>query len=253
MEAVKKSTRELADFIYRDSQRIASLTAQIFGNALLNTEITQAKKDASEKGVGLATIVTGAMKSGTEDSLTEKNTYQPHDAAAAGLLTNLALLGRISDKPASARPGEIVRAAGTLYLFDGNLVRLSMSAVIPTVFGAAPDADPGLLAGLQAFIGMLPMPAGFVLRTPDSTIAGTIDANGLHEPISAAYFKHGADGIAEAGIVGILEGTGGTGLGDTLGSALLDGAQGLAKVFRDLLFPAGSIRLAPIAIYRSVH
>lgn len=245
----RKPAIELADFIYRDNPRINSLYSQLFNGLLLNTETTEAAKDAAERGIGLAAVVTGAMKKTVESNRSVKETRHPHDAIAGDLIASLGALGRVSDDFERALPGQLVRAHGTLFLFDSTLLQMAAS-IIPSF--AAQQGGEQAAVMMAAVINAMPAPTGFVLRTNSGDIVGTLDPAGLHEPIAASYFKHGKDGIAGVGLIGLREGRGSGASERPFCAPLLDGMQGFADALHDMLFPADGIRVAPLALFRSV-
>ena len=59
---------------------------------------------------------------------------------------------------------------------------------------------------LRTFLTKVPTPSAFLLRTANGgLVAGTLKADGMADPISTHYFKHGTAGLADIHLVGIKE------------------------------------------------
>jgi hypothetical protein len=104
---------------------------------------------------------------------------------------------------------------------------------------------------LQRFIKAVTFPSAFLLRTDSGhQVAGTIKEEGMEEPISSYYFKHGPAGLAGVYLVGIKEvAAGWFSLPET---QLFGAGQFAAKAFSEMVFPPDAIRITPIALFRKL-
>ncbi|SRR6266496_1241324 len=101
------------------------------------------------------------------------------------------------------------------------------------------------------FLKKLEVPSAFILETDHGTqLVGTLKDEGMQEPISTYYFKHGTAGLNGTFIIGIKEEPA---IGFTLPEEQVFGAsQAAAQALSSMFFPAGSIKLTPIAIFRKL-
>jgi hypothetical protein len=101
------------------------------------------------------------------------------------------------------------------------------------------------------FLSKITLPSGFLLRTADGTnIAGTLKENGMEEPISTYYFKHGTAGLSAVHLIGIKEIPA---YSFTLSNEQMIGAgQAAAEALRNMMFPPNAIMVTPIALFREI-
>ena len=247
----KKSKIELVDFLYRDSPRINSLYSQLFNGLLINTETSDAARNAAERGFGLATVVTGAVKKTEENNRAVKETRLPHDVIAADLIAALGALGRISDKIAESPPGTLVRATGRLYLMDDFVIKTAIVAISEKAKDQDETGMKSIRKWLKKVTDEIKAPNAFILQTGGCNVVGILDPVGMHEPVTATYFKYGDRGIDGVGVIGIKEspqrysGESQAGFYSSTGG-IYSGLLG------HTVFPAGSINISPLVIYREV-
>jgi hypothetical protein len=239
---------ELIDFIYRDADRIASLSAQLFRGNLISHEVTKAGKDGKESGLGLAAVVTGSHKATSEYSRSEKETRQPHDVATTDLLAKLIEAGRIHSDVTKAPQGGIIRAVGTLHLIDGGLLGIAGKVLEGFSIEGLPNE---ISKAVGSIMQTIEMPTGFLLDATIVQIVGTLKPDGLSEPLIATYFKHGDAGLAEVEVVGILEKSSQEPV-SVLGSQFFTATKLYTQKLGDLLFPTNGIRITPLVIFRKV-
>lgn len=260
--SVKKSEKEpgetpdqLFDFLYRDPRRIDSLYAQfhdgLFAALQKKSGVTyeeqkQAKLNAAIAEGGLAS------KRGTAEERSE--TIQPHDTILLDLLSRLKSDGWIQADYETAKPGSFVLIEGTLFLADRYLLSLAEMGLDVAMRDAKAKGGMGRgdVKNYEMIRKMLPkmnMTSSFYLQTSTGRlVSGTIKEEGLDEPISAYYFKHGAGGIGNVRVLGFKEPSGDPNL--VWNESQFFGAmRQVVGAFRDLLFTE-DIRLTPITIFR---
>lgn len=253
----------LYDFLYRDSGRIASYYAQFFREGHLTsieqTDQTHSGSDVSGE-VNVA-VIKGGTKANKGQTETLKRVSAPHDLITTDILSGLIEGGRISEDIESALHGALVIAKGTLVFADRYMLETSILAFETTV---QPNQRPKTPEereevrhqknGLKILKGMLEkltFPSAFLLSRDNGTLlAGTIKDEGMEEPISTYYFKHGAAGLPNVHMIGIKEvGS----LSFQLPSEnLLGAAQEAAQVLRTLVFPPDATIVTPIALFRKI-
>lgn len=238
--AADKLTDELVDFFYRDLPRAASLYAQLFGGHLTSVEKSTSGKHVAENVAGGAFYAKYDRRWGDESTESRKETYSPGDILATDVLKKLIKDGRVAEKVESAPTGCVVRAIGSLRLIDGGLMQMAANAI-------ATIPEMGLLAALMKSIQI---PAAYILKTSTGTIAGTLDVNGLHEPIGSTYIKHGSGEITGVEVIGIKEMSLPEEVIPDSTPPGLKAILGFATSIRQTILPADAYRVAPIAIFR---
>ena len=249
----------LYDFLYRDSGRIASYYAQIFIGRLPSLEQTATDRTSEDKGAKLDIhIASGDLKHTSETMRSSKRTVDPHDTVTTDVLSYLQSSGHIEPGVLGAAHGGLVLTHGTLVLIDRAMAELAVLSfdLMISEEERKPKAkqDQASLQGMRfirEFLPQLAMPSAFVLQGSDGCqVAGTIKEEGMEEPISSYYFKHGAAGLPDVYLVGIKETPSES---FTLPSTQLIGAgQQAAQALSDMLFPAGAVRVTPIALFRKL-
>jgi hypothetical protein len=251
-------TDALYDFLYRDSGRIGSYYAQIFGGKLSTFEKAESERTAGDKG-GKASIAIasfeGKLTQETQSGL--KRTFDPHDIIASDVLTVLSNAKKLTPDINSSPHGSLFLIQGTLVFIDKSMMELAGAS-----FDMLIDADkkkpkhqrdPNIqgIGVLRSFMNTLVIPSSFILCTNDGLqVAGTIKDEGMEEPISTYYFKHGTSGLSDVFLVGIKEVPSSS---FTVPQQQLFGAgQTAAQALSDMLFPKEAIRVTPIAMFRKL-
>ncbi len=249
----------LYDFLYRDAGRMASYYAQIFSGRLSSLEQTDTDRTSEDKGAKLDIhIASGDLKHTSETTHSSKRVVDPHDIVTTDVLSYLQNSGHIEPGVVEAAHGDLVLTHGTLVLIDRAMAELAVLSfdLMISEEERKPKAKQDQ-AGLQGmrfireFLPQLSMPSAFVLQGSDGCqVAGTIKEEGMEEPISSYYFKHGAAGLSDVYLVGIKETPSEA---FTLPSTQLIGAgQQAAQALSDMLFPPEAVRVTPIALFRKL-
>lgn len=98
----------LYDFLYRDSNRIASYYAQLFGGRLSSFEEIDTTRDTIDTtGHATVGVVGGDLKSSKENQVSNKNILDPHDVITADVLSSLRGQSRIQTDIESAPHGSL--------------------------------------------------------------------------------------------------------------------------------------------------
>ena len=255
----EKPPAGLYDFLYRDSNRITSYYAQIFGGQLSSIEKTDSERSTLDSGFkGSVHILSADQRSTNQVETGNKQIIDPHDIITTDVLSSLQDGGRLNSDLAGAPHGSLVMAQGTLLFVDKILGEVGSIAVDAAIRQeqSKPHSKQDKAAiitqkGVQQFLAKIQIPSAFLLRTNDGTlIGGTIKEAGMEEPISTYYFKHGTAGLADARVICIKEVPSQS---FVLPNSMLMGAgQAFAQAMSDLLFPPGAVRVTPIAIFRKL-
>lgn len=260
--AQDEQTDQLYDFLYRDSSRLISLYAQIFGGHLISFEKTDQSRTSDEKSgeakIGVAVAgVSGAKKSAAETIESARQIVDPHDIKVTDVLSALTEAGKIDRHIVSALPGTLVHAEGTLVFVDRSMLELGLIAMDSLVEEEKKkrghEKNRELIRNLEAvkdFMAKMHLPSAFVLRMPNIVIAGTIKESGMEEPISTYYYKHGASGLSGVQLVGIKEVP--TSSFEIPKTNLIGLGSQAAKALHDMLFPADSIKVTPLVFFRKL-
>lgn len=255
----EKLQAALYDFLYRDSGRITSYYAQIFGGHLTGLEETDASTDTVDKGGSLnAGVVSGDLKSTQQDTISSKRITDPHDVRTTDVLSYFSEQGRIQTNIENAPHGSLVIADGTVVFVDKSIVALAslffdmeINKKRKTARTQTEKAEIANLEQIRKFLAALDLPSGFLLQTKnDIQVAGTIKESGMEELISSYYFKHGSAGLSDVYLIGIKEAST---YSFTLPSEQLIGAGQIAvQALRAMMFPPNSIMVTPIAMFRKM-
>lgn len=249
---------ELYDFLYRDTGRFTSYYSQIFAGRLTSTEETDADRETRDRGLGgNLQVISGNVGKSEETSSISKRTIDPADLIPSDVLSSLQDGSFIKTDVAAAPHGALVQAKGTIVFADRHI--LEMSAVVFQGLIASEKQKPknkqdkDALQSYMMIEGLLhkvPLPSAFVLQTADVKIAGTLKDEGMEEPISSYYFRHGTSGLSDVYVIGIKEEP--TTSFTLPNTAFLAAAQQTAQALTTFLIPDDSIRVTPLCFYRKL-
>lgn len=249
----------LYDFIYRDSNRLNSYYAQIFSGRLVSLEKIDINTESKEKGGGIsAYIAKGDMKNSQQTQSSSKEFIDPHDLAITDILTKLLGEGLTSRDIQNTSHGSLALTKGTVMFIDKYILEVTGTVADALIQAEKAKGKQGnrttiqLYENVKLLIPKLILPSCFLFQAENGVqLVGTIKDNGLEEPISSYYFKHGINGIPDIYCLGIKESSIPIlGLSNT---PLLSATQQLLQIMNSLLFPATAIRVTPIAMFRKLH
>jgi hypothetical protein len=250
----------LYDFLYRDKGRLTSYYSQIFEGHLTSVEESDSDRETVSRAVGAnVQIVKGDLSKGEESGSAVKRTIDPHDLITTDVLTALREDSFLRTDIQTAPHGSLVQAQGTIVFADRHI--LEMASTVFKSLMEAEKAKPrhlqdkaalssyGMIDGLMRTI---PLPSAFVLDTTEGVqVAGTIKDEGMEEPISTYYFRHGVHGLAGVYMIGIKEVPSET---VTLPvTPFLEAAKQTAQGLTVLLIPPDAIRVTPLAFFRKLE
>ena len=250
---------ELYDFLYRDSGRITSYYAQIFGSHLSSTEETSAEQKGAEySGKVDVKVVSGDAKSTSTVQRTTKRVLIPHDVITTDVLTFLTGDFCINKDVFSAPHGAVIITQGTVVFVDSSMGEVALSAFreLARAEQSKPKVkqDTALIQEQKLTLTMfekITFPSGFFLATEDGIqIVGVIKDEGMEETIPSYYFKHGTSGLTDVYVVGIKEIP--TDNFMLPNEGLIGVGQHAAQAMSHVLFPASAIRVTPIALFRKL-
>jgi hypothetical protein len=169
--------------------------------------------------------------------------------------------GRVSHDIENAPHGSLVITKGTLVFADRIMLETALAAFEATF---QPNKKHKTLeereearnqvAGvkiLRVLLQKMSIPSAFLLHTSGSElVAGTIKDEGMEEPISTYYFKHGTAGLPDVYIIGIKEVSNRSFQLPT--THLLGAAQEAAHYLQTMVFPPDATIVTPIALFRSI-
>lgn len=100
---------ELYDFLYRDSSRINSYYAQMFGGLLSSLEQGVSKRSSVDSTVKAnVAVVSGDVKSTRENQESDKRSVVPHDLTTTDVLSALVERNLISYNIPDAQHGSLI-------------------------------------------------------------------------------------------------------------------------------------------------
>ncbi len=258
--ASEKQTAELYDFLYRDSSRITSYYAQIFGGRLSSLEETDSERSASDSGVkGSVHVLSADQRTSSQIESGSKRTIDPHDLITTDVLSSLRDGGRLNSDLAGAPHGSLLIAKGTLLFVDKVLAELANVAIEANIRQMQNQSHSkqnkvaiAQQKNVQMFLSRIEIPSTFLLRTDGGKlVAGIIKDTGMEEPISTYYFKHGTAGLSDVYVICIKEVPSSSfSLPNT---QLIGVAQAMAQALTVLLFPPDAIRVTPVAVFRRLE
>jgi len=245
----------LYDFLYRDSSRIASYYAQIFSGRLTSLEELDTVKESAEKSGGVSIeILKGRLTKTADDSFSQKRVIDPHDVVTTDVLSYLIDHNMIADDLESAEQGSLFIAHGSLVFCDRFMLEttvLAAEAALAKPKTAEERQNAAGIKWLKQFLGRVTFPSAYLLRTQSGEmIAGTIKDEGMEEPISTYYFRHGTAGLPGVYVIGIKEES-----SESFQLPLtqfIGAAQFAAEFLRNMVFPPDSIKATPLAFFRKL-
>jgi len=252
-------TDVIYDFLYRDTSRIASYYAQVFGGRLTSFEKSEAERESGDRTGKLTVPVLGLEGKLTKETGSGlKQVFDAHDMVAANVLAALSKAGRLNKDVEAAPHGALVLAQGSLIFLDKAM--MDMAAMTFDVMLTAETKKPkhqrntemvNNLTITLSFLKAVTIPSAFLLRsTSGRLLCGTIKDDGMEEPISTYYFKHGTAGLSDVLLVGVKE-IPSTTFAIT-GQQLFGAAQKAAAALSEMLFPKDAVRVTPIVLFRKV-
>lgn len=250
----------LYDFLYKDSNRITSYYAQLFGGHLTAFEQTDSEKDSHPKSTSVnAGVIKHRESIIGEVSSGSKRVINPHDIIVTDVLSKLANSGALNDDIQNAPHGALVLVKGTLILTDRSMFGLATASFDAAIRDEQRkhknQQNTAVIDGLtflKEVTKNMEMPSSFLLKTDSGDeIAGIIKDEGMEEPISSYYFKHGSAGLSDVFAIGIKELTESKQVFAT--TEFLAGMQQAAQGMSEMLFSADAIRVTPVALFRRIE
>jgi hypothetical protein len=197
-----EQTGALYDFLYKDSGRVASYYAQIFGGRLASLERTDSDLERKSQTAGVNVhVAKGDVGTANEIQASTKSIIDPHDLVTTDVLSWIMQNGQVRDDVTDAPHGSLVKAYGTLvfvdkYMIEVALVGLEIAAEEkPEARTPEEKSRAKSFENLKKILAKIVLPSAFVVLTETGIqIAGTVKESGMEEPISTYYFKHGTIG-----------------------------------------------------------
>ncbi len=249
----------LYDYVYRDTGRITSYYAQLFGGLLKSSERTDADRQTKETAGKLDLQLFGGTRASTSSIETSlRNVSDPHDIIITDVLRQLVKDNRFHENVGNAPDGALVLEQGSLVFVDGSILRMA-SPIIEALLvqqrkKPRRERDEAALHAMEMVRGLLDkisVPSAYLFKTRSGVlVAGTLRDEGMVEPISMYHFKHGTTGLSGIYLVGIKEMP--TGGWDLPSTPLIGASQQFAVELGKLVFPPEAIRLTPLAMFRKL-
>jgi hypothetical protein len=248
----------LYDFLYRDPVRIPSFYAQLFGGRLSTVELTTAAREATERAgkVSAMNVLSGEAK-GIEDRTTgRKEVIDATDLLAGDVLSALVGKGTVREDFVEAPSNALILVSGEVTFVDHSALKIGKivleAAIKDEEKKKGHQKNRDAIRGLEMvakLIDTITLPSMFVMRTAGGpVIAGQVRDEGMAEPISAHYFKHGASTLRDVFAVGVKESDGSP--IELPQAQFFTAAMGMAQALGGLLFPPDAVRITPIALFR---
>ncbi|HWS90231.1 MAG TPA: hypothetical protein VN282_24895 [Pyrinomonadaceae bacterium] len=245
----------LYDFLYRDSSRIASYYAQLFSGRLTSLEELESSRDASEKhGEANVQLLKGGTKKSADDSFSQKRVIDPHDVITTDVLSYLVEHHMISEDVEAAEQGSLFIAQGSLVFCDKFMLETAVLAFEAAAAKPKTSEERQNAAGikmLKQFLSRVTFPSAYLLHTQvGEMIAGTIKDEGMEEPISTYYFRHGTAGLPGVYMIGIKEMSSES--FQLPQTQFIGASQFSAQFLSNMVFPEGSLKATPLAFFRKL-
>ncbi|MBV9864849.1 MAG: hypothetical protein JO316_05835 [Abitibacteriaceae bacterium] len=253
-------TVNLFDFLYRDSSRISSYSAQMFGGLLASSSRGGTTSHTEDRSTKLgAAVASHEQKTSDQAQESESRVFDPHDAAIMDVFNVIVGSNSVHFDLLNAPHGSIVIALGTLVFVDRSMIEMSTIAIESKIRQERDkprhSQDKAAIANfemMEKFLQKAPIPSSFLLNTPFGLhVVGTIKDEGMEEPISTYYFKHGTGGLADVVLIGIKEVP--SPIFDISEESLLGVSHVVADLLSSMIFPPDAMRVTPIAIYRQLN
>ncbi len=249
----------LYDFLYRDSNRIASYYSQIFRGHLSSMEKSVSERRNTDVTGKVDLHVVSADRKVTSETLEgDKRVFDPHDLIATDVLSFLVSNDHVLDDVVNAPHSSLVIVKGTVVFIDRLIAEVAVIA-FDNMINSQPQKpktqeEKSTLQGLKVLkdaLQKISLPSAFILQTSEGTqVVGTIKEAGMEEAISNYYFKHGTSGLSDVYMVGVKEVPSASfALPD---SQLFGAGQQMAQALSNMLFPPDAIRITPIALFRKL-
>lgn len=247
------------DFLYRDHARFSSYYAQLFGGKLATIERQVAKRQQKDlTGKVGAPFLGGERKSSTDQQESTKEVIEPHDVAVVDVLSRLSELAVSSGNAADAPPGSIILLEGSIVFVDRGMIeiaRLFFDSLVESEEKKPKNKrDKKVIdsvGGISRVLEKLTIPSSLCFQSVDGLkVVGIIHDEGMSEPISSYYFKHGSEGIPGVYLIGIKDAK--TASIQVPETDLTSTVRRTADVLGKFLFPEDAIRITPVAIFRKV-
>ncbi len=117
----------LYDFLYKDSGRITSYYAQLFGGSLERHEHSDSVSDGEERvGKLSAGVLSGDIKTSSQVQSSAKRVVNPHDVVTTDVLTFLTGGSHLHNDAVSAPHGSLIISEGTLGFLDKHMMELAV-------------------------------------------------------------------------------------------------------------------------------
>jgi len=249
----EKPRAALYDFLYRDSSRIASYYAQLFSGRLTSLEELDTVKESSEKrGEAGLHVVKGGVSKVADETLSQKRIIDPHDVITTDVLSYLVEHRMMNEDVGSAEQGALFIAQGSLIFCDKFMLETAMMAVEAAFPKPKTQEERNSVIGvkwMKQLLARVTFPSAFMLRTQEGAlVGGIIKDEGMEEPISTYYFRHGMSGLPGVYMIGIKEVSSETfQLPDT---QFIGAAQTGAQFLSNMVFPPDSLKATPLAFFR---
>jgi hypothetical protein len=245
----------LYDFLYRDSSRIASYYAQLFSGRLTSLEELESTREASQKtGEANVHLLKGGLSKSADDTFSQKRVIDPHDVVTTDVLSYLVEHNMISEDIETADQGSLFITNGSLVFCDKFMLETAVSAFETTAAKPRTAEERQAAAGIKMLKQMLArvtFPSAYLLRTQaGELIAGTIKDEGMEEPISTYYFRHGTAGLPGAYMIGIKEVSSES--FQLPMTQFMGAAQFSAQLLSNMFFPEDSLKATPLAFFRKL-
>ena len=181
----------LYDFLYRDSNRIASYYSQIFRGHLSSMEKSVSERRNTNVIGKVDLHVVSADRKVTSETLEgDKRVFGPHDLIATDVLSFLVSNDHVLDDVVNAPHSSLVIVKGTVVFVDRLIAEVAVIAFDNMISSQKPKTqeEKSTLQGLKVLkdaLQKISLPSAFILQTSEGTqVVGTIKEAGMEEAIS---------------------------------------------------------------------
>lgn len=250
-----KDTKALVDFIYKDSELITSLYAQIFAGNL--TTINKNSSDTDERSTNMSGgMKIAGFKAESKEVATQsiQELIDPHDYKIGQILEQLGL--EVYDEISDLRQDQLVIIRGQVIIRDIEMIKtLCNSDDILRMMAGDNQESIGLVQMIKAFSSFLPSGIEFELLTKDNkNITGSLKEQYLttsKDDLTRLYGGRYPSQYYVLGIVDKLDGNSSVKAQSQFKQGIDEMVQGIFNMYNDNSTDQRLI-IKPIVVYREL-
>lgn len=202
-----EDTKRLIDFLYKDTELIASLYAQIFAGNInfINKSQSELDERNTDLGGGIAGVASLKAQSKTSNTSILQQSIDPHDYRISQILEELQLdiLNNVSD----SRPNQLVIVEGNILIRDlGTIRNLLETKEILDIIPGIKQTDKKAFNMIRGMMKFLPTGIEFEVHTVNhENILGGFKEEFLTTPLNDVLRLYGGSYPNKWHVLGIID------------------------------------------------